>query len=372
MRDYMSEPAKLSVHDAYGAVTNRILELLDKGVVPWHQPWCSGWPQNLFTKREYRGVNVLMLSCRGFTSPYWASERQIEAHGGEVLTEQIDNPTFIYFWRMDRFYTWTKTGFSMPQPYSVVKVHEVFNVEQTKRVERFMPPPGEPLVPIEAVQEIVAAMPQKPCIENNPCGAVYYPTRDVVGIPPTETFMLAEEYYCTLFHELVHATGHPTRLNRKSLAEMGRFGDPVYSQEELVAEMGAAMLCGVTGIAPKTIQNSAAYIQSWLRELKNDKRLLLIASGQAQKACDFIRGKSNCVQSAQNDKNQNNSGGLPTVERPQRLSAHSWRSRESQPTTELRYSPGGATKLRTVGRSGGRCVWGRTAVAFHMRHGRAC
>ena len=105
------------------------------------------------------------------------------------------------------------------------------------------------------------------------------------------------------------------------MKQFKQFGDHDYSQEELVAELGAAMLCGAAGLAPLTIENSAAYIQSWLRELKNDKRLLLIASGQAQKACDFIRGRIGSVQPAQKDKNPSYSGGLPADTHPQRMAA---------------------------------------------------
>ena len=99
-----------------------------------------------------------------------------------------------------------------------------------------------------------------------------------------------EEYYSTLFHELTHATGHPARLNRSTLMDFERFGDQNYSREELVAEMGAAFLCGITGIENKTINNSAAYLANWLDALKNDSRLVLVAASQAQKAADLILG----------------------------------------------------------------------------------
>ena len=107
-------------------------------------------------------------------------------------------------------------------------------------------------------------------------------------MPDRVSFDNAEEYYSTLFHELTHSTGHPRRLNRSTLATFERFGDEKYSAEELVAEMGAAFLCGFTGIENKTIRNSAAYLRSWLDVLKQDSRLVLVAAGQAQKAADLI------------------------------------------------------------------------------------
>jgi len=106
--------------------------------------------------------------------------------------------------------------------------------------------------------------------------------------PDLASFDNAEEFYSTLFHELTHATGHPLRLNRATLTEFERFGDEQYSAEELVAEMGAAFLCGFTGIENKTIDNSAAYLRTWLEVLRKDPRLVLIAAGQAQRAADLI------------------------------------------------------------------------------------
>jgi antirestriction protein ArdC len=107
-------------------------------------------------------------------------------------------------------------------------------------------------------------------------------------MPDRQTFSSAEEFYSTLFHELTHSTGHPLRLNRSSLTEFERFGDEKYSSEELVAEMGAAFLCGFAGIDNRTVNNSAAYLRSWLEVFKKDSRLVLVAAGQAQKAVDLI------------------------------------------------------------------------------------
>ena len=121
--------------------------------------------------------------------------------------------------------------------------------------------------------------------------AVYYPTVDKINCPPIKDFRVPEEYYCHPFHEMVHSTGHKSRLSRQGVTTKGvAFGDEVYSKEELVAEMGSAMLCGVAGIDNSTIENSASYIDSWLRALKKDSRLLLQASSQAQKAADYILG----------------------------------------------------------------------------------
>jgi antirestriction protein ArdC len=122
---------------------------------------------------------------------------------------------------------------------------------------------------------------------------VYYPTFDRINCPPLKDFQIAEEYYSTLFHEMIHSTGHKSRLARSGITTQSvAFGDDVYSKEELIAEMGAAMLCGVAGIDNSTIENSASYIDSWLRVLKKDSRLVLQAAAQAQKASDYILGET--------------------------------------------------------------------------------
>ena len=133
-------------------------------------------------------------------------------------------------------------------------------------------------------------MPQRPEIKHGMARAFYSPGEDCVGLPVRERFERAEGYYATLFHELVHATGHESRLNRSSLTEKSGFGSNPYCKEELIAEMGAAFLCGQAEIAERTIENSAAYLHGWLEQLRSDKTLIVQAAAQAQKAADFILG----------------------------------------------------------------------------------
>lgn len=120
--------------------------------------------------------------------------------------------------------------------------------------------------------------------------AAYNPMMDIIKVPPREDFSNIPEYYSTLFHEMVHSTGHSDRLDRDEVANVNRFGSEPYSREELVAEIGAAMLCGFAGIDNSTIDNSVAYINSWLKRLKNDKRLVVYAAARAQRAVDYIMG----------------------------------------------------------------------------------
>ncbi len=142
--------------------------------------------------------------------------------------------------------------------------------------------------PIEAAEQIIAGMPNPPEIVRAGSQAFYSPITDRVTLPPRELFASPEEEACTVLHEYSHASGSPKRLNRSSIAEAAPFGSPTYSFEELVAEMSAAFLCAEVGISAAVLPNQAAYIQGWLARLRSDKRLVIMAAAQAQKAADFI------------------------------------------------------------------------------------
>jgi len=159
----------------------------------------------------------------------------------------------------------------------MLRYYNVFNLEQTE---------GIPIP--EKAEQIIAGMPLKPDIYHGGNKACYSPSPDSIHLPSQHTFLYPEEYYCTAFHELIHSTGHTSRIGRKSILEPTYFGSHEYSKEELVAEMGAAFLCGYAGIEQKTIDNSAAYIQGWLKVLKKDMTLLVHAAAQAQKGADYI------------------------------------------------------------------------------------
>jgi antirestriction protein ArdC len=119
-------------------------------------------------------------------------------------------------------------------------------------------------------------------------GAWYKPGMDHINIPPMKDFLSIEEFYSTTFHEMLHSTGHKSRLNREGIVQLNKFGSESYSKEELVAEIGANMLCSAAGIQNQIIDNSASYIQSWLNALNDDKTLLVKAGAQAQKGVDLI------------------------------------------------------------------------------------
>jgi len=175
----------------------------------------------------------------------------------------------------------------------LVRYYTVFNVDQCEGLRIAPAPTSEPTRTIDPIAEceyIVASWGGKPDINHSGNRASYSKAIDQVRMPNRNSFESAEHYYGTLFHELTHSTGHPKRLNRQTLTEFEFFGDDNYSREELVAEMGAAFLCGFTGIENRIIDNSASYLASWLKVLKEDHRMLLVAASQAQKAADMILG----------------------------------------------------------------------------------
>jgi antirestriction protein ArdC len=178
----------------------------------------------------------------------------------------------------------------------LLRYYSAFNIAQVDGVPvPTIAPTVRERTPIQAAETIVAKMPKRPEIRHGLSKAFYSPSADFVGMPAIDQFKTAEEYHSTLFHELSHSTGHGTRLNRKGVngaeGNWSSFGSNPYAKEELVAEMGAAFLCGEVGIVERTIDNSAAYVASWLKRLKDDAKLVICASAQAQRAADWILGR---------------------------------------------------------------------------------
>jgi len=282
--------------NVYQIITERVVKLLEAGVIPWKKPWDStlGAPRNFATKKLYRGINVFLLSNHSFKSPYWMTFLQIAGMGGSVKAGAKATP--VIFWKLLKQGAAATSvnadgdeqvgGDTIP----LLRYYNVFNVEQTNGITV----PEEPtriFNPIEECEQIVSAMPNRPTIQHNGNKAFYSPPKDFVNMPAQEAFNSPEEYYCALFHELTHSTGHESRLKRSGITDCHHFGETDYSKEELVAEIGAAFLCGTAGIENRTIDNSAAYIASWLKCLENDNKLVVHAAAQAQRATDFILGQ---------------------------------------------------------------------------------
>ena len=279
--------------NVYERITNLIIEKLEKGIVPWHQPWTSAWPpRNLISKKPYRGINLLLLSDLKYELPYFLTFKQVKRLKGSVKKDEKAHMVVFYKWleKKDENGNIVMDGEGKTETVPMLRFYYVFNVGQCENIASKHIPwqiNGQ-FNPIEEAEQIAFGMPDCPEIIYNCNRACYIPSQDKINMPSPNSFQSDEELYSTLFHEMCHSTGHESRLGRKGVTKAAAFGSKVYSQEELIAEMGAAFLCGEAGIANRTINNSVAYIQGWLSKLKNDKRLLVFAAGAAQKACDFI------------------------------------------------------------------------------------
>jgi antirestriction protein ArdC len=282
--------------DLYASVTEQIVAILEKGVVPWRSPILSrgpeGLPQNLESLKPYRGVNVFMLAftawARGFGSSYWLTFNQAKAHGGSI--KKGEKSSMVVFWKQIET-TDEETGTAKTIP--MLRYYNVFNADQCDGItapdsaaESFID-----FQPVDAAEALVKGYTGGPTLEHGGTKAYYKPSTDTVKLPEPQKFTSSEEYYATLFHELAHSTGHSSRLNRQLDKQPQPFGSADYGKEELVAEMASAFLCGHAGIKPAVIENQAAYLQGWLKTLKQDKRLIVSAAGAAQKAADWIRGE---------------------------------------------------------------------------------
>ncbi|MFA5762786.1 MAG: zincin-like metallopeptidase domain-containing protein [Bacilli bacterium] len=268
----------------YEVITDKIVKALEQGTVPWRKPWKTTAPKNAVTKKLYRGINVLLLGMGQYGSPHWATFRQIASMGGSV--KKGEHGTLVVY--SSRFKVQDrKTGEEKELPF--LKQYSVFNLEQTNGIELPDERSANPVMPIGRCEKIVGSMPKPPSIAlDGGSRAFYRPITDSVSLPLQRCFESAEEYYSTLFHELVHSTGHSSRLARKGVAEAVNFGSDTYGNEELIAEIGAAFLCGQAGIDCKTLDNSAAYVAGWLKTIRADKKIVVIAAAQAQKAVDYI------------------------------------------------------------------------------------
>jgi antirestriction protein ArdC len=284
----------MSKSDAYDLVTARIMEALEAGIVPWHRPWKNGpnsGPTSLATGKPYQGVNVWVLLAtsmlRGYESRYWTTYKQAQERGGNV--KKGEKGTAVVFWKFIEKKN-AATGETDRIPF--LRYFTVFNLDQCEGIEEpnseteFEP---ESFDPIEEAERIQAAMPNRPTVNHGGDRAYYSPGLDYVGMPLQVQFESPAHYYGTLFHELIHSTAHASRLARKGATEWAAFGSESYSKEELIAEMGAAYLCGQAGI-DVNVEHHASYIGSWLKALENDRKLVVSAAGAAQKAASYIIG----------------------------------------------------------------------------------
>ena len=278
--------------DVYQIITDRILDTLKQGVIPWRKSWAMvNTPVNYISKKAYRGINTFILGASSYSSPYWASFKQISDKGGKVKTGE--HGTYVVYWKIMKINeTNPTTGEVTEKNIPLLRYYVVFNMEQTEGINYKNPEiPERTITTIAACEELIEKYTDRPTVSYGGDRACYSPSIDAIKMPTKEQFTGNEEYYSTLFHEFVHSTGHKDRLNRDGVAKSIHFGSERYSKEELVAEMGAAFLCAFAGIENAVIDNSAAYIANWITSLQNDPKMVVQAAGAAQKAVDYMNAE---------------------------------------------------------------------------------
>ncbi|WP_422363228.1 ArdC family protein [Pyruvatibacter mobilis] len=285
--------------DIYRQVTDKIIADLEQGELTWLKPWSAGNMDGRIVRplrhngMAYSGINVLMLwgaaMEAGYGSPYWMTFKQAKELGAHVRKGERGNPV-VYA------NTIIKTeegadGTEEERKIPLMKSYSVFNVEQIDGLPEHYYAKPEPIInPAQRIEHADMFFTATGAdIRHGGSRAYYSGGSDHVQMPPFECFRSPESYYATLAHELTHWTKHKTRLNR----EFGRkkWGDEGYAQEELVAELGAAFLCADPALMPEPGTDHAAYIQSWLKVLKDDKRAIFSAAAHAQRAADFLHAR---------------------------------------------------------------------------------
>lgn len=280
----------------YEIVTNRVLEIMAQGTVPWRKPWYgTGLTFMNISGRHYSGINRFMLSLSQFPVPLFMTYHQAQKLGGSVMKGATAFPIFFYS------YMEKEDNDGKKKAFPIFRYSNAFNIDQCegivipKKIQTMLDVLKEKFVshdPIESAQAIMDNMQNKPNILIGLSNRAFYsPAHDSVTLPTMGQFTKAEEFYSTAFHELGHSTGHASRLNRDTVTNPSLFASHEYSVEELVAEFTATFLAAESGIERGTIENSAAYLESWTTLLKDKPMMLVQAASRAQKAADYIMGK---------------------------------------------------------------------------------
>ena len=311
--------------DVYQEVTDRIVAALEAGTVPWHKPWrtAGGVPISIRSGKPYRGINVLILGLEGYDDCRWGTFKAMREaaiaearHQGReiVMAPSKRGDREEAYEVVDGERTWFRGGVQKgekatsiilwkpvqkgegdeEQRYMLLRSYSVFNGKQADGLPELPVEEERVFTPIEEAEHLVEGYISD--ISNDNPGppvrygfdaASYSLIADVVSLPDPKQFEGDEAYYCTLFHELIHSTGHKKRLAR---IEPALFGSDPYAKEELVAEIGASFLSGVAGFEEAGGQQSAAYIANWMQRIKDSPKLVVQAAAQAQKAADLILG----------------------------------------------------------------------------------
>lgn len=274
--------------NVYEMVTDRVIRALESGNIPWEKPWggCRSGAYNFITRKSYSLMNQMLLKHRGAYGTF----KQWTEKGGKI--RKGEKSEIVVFWKFQIVEEENEDGEKEEKKIPILKYYNVFHVSQVEGVtvkEEELPE----VKPIESAEKIKREYVEREHIrilEYTTNEAFYSPAGDFIQVPERGQYRDVNEFYSTLYHEMVHSTGHKSRLNR--LEHDAHFGNEIYSKEELVAELGAAFLMNLLGIeTKKTFRNSTAYIQNWIQVLKNDPRFVVSAAGKAEKAVHYIMGE---------------------------------------------------------------------------------
>ena len=279
------------MNKVYDYVTERIIQELEKGKIPWRKTWNGQEAINYISRKPYRGINTLLLPYPG----EYLTFKQVQEKKGKIKKGEKAN--MVVFFKMLEVEGEEGQDGENGKTIPMLRYYNVFHISQTEGIESKCEPfKAENEIDIieqaqKIIDEYISRSGLKYEVVEGSNRAYYSPIGDKVVMPYIGQFEGSEEYYSTAFHELVHSTGHESRLNRHAEQKTHSFGSKDCSKEELVAEIGATFLCSTAGIEQDdTFKNSTAYIQSWLQRLKDDKTMIVSAAGKAQKAADYILG----------------------------------------------------------------------------------
>ena len=278
--------------NVYELVTNRIIEQLENNIVPWEKPW-SGTLDSAFnrvSKKPYSILNQMLLKYDG----EYATFKQWKDLGGYI--RKGEKSEMVVFWKMYPIKEKQDDGTEIIKTIPLLKYINVFHISQVDGVEPLKQKVTHDIEPIDKAEKILKDYWNRENITIEHIKgdkAFYSPMFDKIQLPLFEQFKQPEEYYSTAFHESVHSTMKTSRCNRQEdrKGKVVSFGSEEYSKEELVAEVGSAQLMNIVGIeTTKSFRNSTAYIQSWLKVLRNDNKFIVSASSKAEKAVNYILG----------------------------------------------------------------------------------
>lgn len=272
----------------YEIITEQIIEQLENGVIPWQKPWTGthSGAYNRISNKPYSLLNQMILKHGG----EYATFKQWSDLGGKI--RKGEKSEVVTFWKIQPYEEENENGEKVIKQIPLLRYYNVFHISQVDGVEPKEQLKISNLEPIEEAEKIKTDYMNREHLkifEKVTNDAFYLPIQDYIQVPCKEQYQDIEEFYSTLFHEMIHSTGHKSRLNRSDMQGIVRYGSEKYSKEELTAELGSAMIINILGIeTEKSFKNSSGYIQDWLQVLKNDNKFIVSASSRAEKAVKYI------------------------------------------------------------------------------------